>query len=62
MKSKNRFKGLSIGWKLAAYVLIFVAITLLVVWLFQILLLDVFVENTKKKELSKTAEQISELL
>ena len=61
-KGKERFKGGSIGWKLAAYFLVFVALSLLVVWLFQILLLDVFVENTKKKELSKTADQLSELL
>ena len=59
MKSKRQFKGLSIGWKLAAYLLVFVALTLLVVWLFQILLLDVFFENTKKKELKKTAEELS---
>lgn len=62
MKSKKAFKGISIGWKLAAYLLVFVALTLLVVWLFQILLLDVFVENTKKKELDKTADQLSALV
>ena len=62
MKTKRPFKGVSIGWKLAAYLLVFVILTLLVVWLFQILLLDVFVENTKKKELGRTADQLSELL
>ena len=59
MKRKRQFKGLSIGWKLAAYLLFFVALTLLVVWLFQILLLDLFFEGTKKKELQETATELS---
>ena len=62
MKKTRQFRGISIGWKLAVYLLIFVALTMLVVWLFQILFLDIFVENTKKKELSKTAEELSVLL
>ena len=62
MKRERRFKGLSIGWKLAAYLLFFVALTLLVVWLFQIRLLDLFFEGAKKKELRRTATELSESL
>lgn len=59
---KKTFRGISLGWKLAAYVLVFLVLILLVVWIFQILLLDVFLENTKKEELQETAIRLSEKL
>lgn len=60
-KTKKTFKsrGISIGWKLALYLLIFVGIVLLVVGIFQILLLDFFFEDSKQKELKETAEELS---
>ncbi len=57
--TKKSFRGLSIGWKLAAYLLIFLLLTLLVVWIFQIWLLDVFVEDTKETELQETAAELA---
>ena len=58
-RKKRRSRGVSIGWKLAKYLLVFVALTLLAVWLFQILLLDVFFEKAKKRELQRTAQELS---
>ncbi len=51
-------KGLSIRWKLAAYLALFTALVLIITWVFQIYLLDVFYEHIKKQELRETAQEL----
>lgn len=54
-KSKNK---LGIGWKVTIYIAAFTAALLVVVWLFQVVLLDKFYENEKMNELMSTADVI----
>ncbi len=51
--------GISIRWKLAAYFSVFVAISLLVVCVFQIILLEFFFEQTKRSDLEEAAEELA---
>ncbi len=57
---KKRAPGISIRWKLATYLAIFIVIVLLVTWVFQIYLLDTFYEHIKKKELVAVADSLIE--
>ena len=56
-QKENRFKkfrseGIPVRWKIFVYLLIFTLLILLIVWIFQICLLNVFYKRTKKLELS----------
>ena len=46
--SKIKSKGISVRWKLAVYMSVFVAIVLLVMWMFHVFLLDTFFRSVKK--------------
>lgn len=61
-KNKKSPSDISIRWKLASYFAVFVAICLFIVGCLQILLLEFFFEQTKKKALTETADEISRLL
>lgn len=54
----NKCKGMGIRWNLFAFLALFVAFILAVVWIFQVLLLGRFYENAKMKELKLTASVI----
>lgn len=54
---KNR--GIGIRWKLFAYLALFTAFVLLVVWVFQVVLLARFYEKIKLDELDKAAAELS---
>ena len=49
--SKIKSKGISVRWKLAVYMSVFVAIVLLVMWMFHVFLLDTFFRSVKKSEM-----------
>ena len=51
--------GLSIRWKLIVYFAVFVAIALLVMWVFQVYLLNNFYELIKRRELTRSAQTLS---
>lgn len=55
---KPKFKGFGIRWTLFAFLALFIAFVLLVVWVFQVLLLEPFYENAKMKEMRMTASII----
>ena len=57
-KQKKR-NGVSIRWKLIVYFAIFVAIALLVMWVFQVYLLNNFYELIKRRELTRSAQTLS---
>lgn len=54
--SKIKSKGISVRWKLAVYMSVFVAIVLLVMWMFHVFLLDTFFRSVKKSEMEETAD------
>ncbi len=59
MKRKGELTdNLSIRWKLAAYLALFVALVLMVTWVFQVYLLNAFYERVKREELIHTAESL----
>lgn len=55
---ENKHKGMGIRWNLFAFLALFVAFILVVVWVFQVLLLGRFYESAKVKELKLTASLI----
>ena len=59
-KKHRKAKGMSIRWKLIVYLAIFTAFALLVIWIFQVLLLNRFYETIKIDELNSAAATISE--
>ena len=62
MRNPERCKkrnGLSIRWKLIVYFAIFVAIALLVMWVFQVYLLNNFYELVKRREMARSAQILS---
>ena len=62
MRNPERYKkrnGLSIRWKLIVYFAIFVAIALLVMWVFQVYLLNNFYELVKRREMARSAQTLS---
>ena len=56
---KNTGHGVSIRWKLIVYFAIFVAVALLVMWVFQVYLLNNFYERIKRREMSHSATEIA---
>lgn len=58
-KAHGKSKGMSIRWKLFTYLAIFTAFALLVIWIFQVLLLNRFYETIKIDELNDAAETVS---
>lgn len=59
---REKTRGISIRWKLAAYFGVFVAIVLVVTWIFQVYLLDTFYEQAKRNEMEAAADELSLLL
>ncbi len=57
-KRKTTQKGISIRWKLATYMSLFVAVVLLITWLSQIVFLDTFYRSVKKREMRESAEKM----
>ena len=55
---KNSNKELSVKWKIFVYFLAFSLIMLVLIWLFQIVLLNDFYRTIKTKELFSTAQTI----
>lgn len=64
MKAKTRRSsaGISIRWKLAVYLAVFIALVLMVIWIFQVYLLNTFYEYTKEAELEASASDLSTYL
>lgn len=52
-------QGISIRWKLAMYFAVFVAIVLIVTWVFQVYLLDTFYEQATEREMKAIADDLS---
>ncbi len=59
---KKHLSATSIRWKLAVYLAVFVAIVLVVTWVFQVYLLNTFYEHIKKRELQQSADELSEFV
>lgn len=60
VKAKKPYGGISISWKLFAYLTAFVAFMMLVIWIFQVLMLGSFYKDTKHKELEGISKAISQ--
>ena len=56
------YPGVSVTTKLLFYFLIFMMLMLLVLWVFQVMLLNFFYRNTKMNEMEKIAEVIEQTL
>ncbi len=54
--------SISIRWKLALYMAVFVLIILGITWLFQVFFLDVFFQKVKRNEMRETAAELSQKL
>lgn len=68
-KSKNassskckRLGRFSIRWKLAVYMAVFVAVILVITWLFQVFLLNLFFYSVKKAEMKNAAKNLEQQL
>lgn len=59
MIEKKRKRGISIQWKIFAYLLGFCAILLLLLWLFQTVFLDSFYKSIKIKQVEDAAKTVS---
>ncbi len=59
-KKECTYPGASVTSKLLFYFLIFLIMMLLVVWVFQVMLLNVFYRNTKMNEMERISETIQE--
>ena len=57
---RSLLSNVSIRWKLAAYMAIFVAIILMITWLFQVFLLDTFFRSIKESEMQESAIELAE--
>ena len=57
--AREKSKGISVRWKLAVYMSVFVAIVLLVMWMFHVFLLDTFFRSVKKSEMEETADLLT---
>jgi len=55
---KERSKKIGIKWKMFAILLIFIVAVVMVIWTFQVALLNIFYQNTKFSELKLTAEKL----
>ena len=58
MSRSEKKRVLSIRWKLALYFAVFVALVLIVTWVFQVYLLDTFYEQAKEQEMETVAEEL----
>lgn len=58
MKLKERFKCISIKWRIFAYFAGFTAIILILLWVFQIVFLDYFYKTIKTSEIKSSAQTI----
>ena len=56
---RKKSNGVSIRWKLILYFAIFVAIALLVMWVFQVYLLNNFYELVKRREMARSAQTLA---
>ncbi len=54
----QRHSRVSIRWKLVVFMAVFILLVLAVTWLFQVFLLGTFHEETKRRELLRTAEEL----
>ena len=59
-KAECRACGIGISWKLFAFLAGFVAFMMLVIWIFQVLMLDSFYKKTKRDELERISLAIGE--
>ena len=59
IKQKVARYGVSIRWKLILYFAIFVAVALLVMWIFQVYLLNNFYELIKRREMAHSATELA---
>ena len=59
IKQKIARTGVSIRWKLILYFAIFVAVALLVMWVFQVCLLNNFYEWIKRREMADSATELA---
>ncbi len=55
-------KGIGIQWRLMGYLSVFVAFSILVLWVFQIWMLVPFYENIKKREMQQTSDILCAVL
>ncbi len=55
----ERSSRISVRWKLAAYMAIFVGVVLLIAWIFQVFLLDTFYHKVKRTEMEETADELA---
>lgn len=58
-KNKGWFHSISIRWRLAFFLALFIGMALVVMLVFQVYLLDFFHEQSKKQELSKAADLLA---
>ncbi len=61
-RRRLRRRGVSIQWRLLAYLSIFVVFILLVLWVFQVQMLNRFYENIKQQEMKKIADSLVAVL
>ena len=59
---REKPSSISIRWKLAIYMAVFVLVILGITWLFQVFLLDTFFQKVKQNEMRETAIELSEKL
>lgn len=59
---KCSYPGTGVTTKLLLYFLIFIMLMLLVLWIFQVMLLNLFYRNTKMNEMEKIAQVIEQVL
>ncbi len=58
-KDKKARNGFSIRWKLIVYFAVFVAVAILVMWVFQVYLLNNFYELIKRREMAHSATELA---
>ena len=59
-KAKCHISGIGISWKLFAFLAVFVAFMMIIIWVFQVFMLDSFYKATKRKELESISLAIGE--
>lgn len=60
--AKSKFSRVSIRWKLIVYFSVFVAVSILVMWVFQVYLLSNVYEFTKRREMMHSARELSQYI
>ena len=61
IKAKRRTCGISISWKLFAFLVAFLAFLMAVIWVFQVPMLDSFYKRTKRNELERISVTVETL-